>query len=62
MKLIETGRALQAASKDSGKDGGAKTNTRFQLAIPSTIENFHQALDDIECDIVSIPNKDESHN
>ena len=50
-QLIEIGRALRA----SGKEGGrtiANANTRLRSSFPGAIDNFHQALDDLECDIV----------
>jgi hypothetical protein len=50
-KLIETGKALRAADKDGGRTIAA-SSTRLRSTIPSAIENFHQALDELECDIV----------
>ncbi|TAQ90627.1 hypothetical protein B7494_g1038 [Chlorociboria aeruginascens] len=49
--LIETGKALRATDKEGGRTK-ANANTRLRTTIPSTIDNFHQALDDIESDIV----------
>lgn len=49
--LIETGRALRGSDKEGGRTF-ANANTRLRSTIPSAIENFHQALDDLESDIV----------
>jgi hypothetical protein len=50
-KLIETGRALKRSNKEGGKaQVGA---ARPQSTIPTIIEQFQQALDDLEIDIVS---------
>ncbi|RDW94736.1 hypothetical protein BP5796_00499 [Coleophoma crateriformis] len=49
--LIETGRALRSSDKDAGRSMGP-ANARLRSTIPSAIENFHQALDDLENDIV----------
>ncbi|EHK99899.1 hypothetical protein M7I_4225 [Glarea lozoyensis 74030] len=47
--LIETGRALKGSNKEGGKaQVGA---TRTQSTIPTIIEQFQQALDDLEIDI-----------
>lgn len=50
-QLIETGRALRSSDKE-GSRTLANANTRLRSTIPSAIENFHQALDELECDIV----------
>jgi hypothetical protein len=51
-KLIETGKALKGANKDGGK---AQVGiTRPQSTIPSIIEQFQQALDELEIEIVRI--------
>ncbi|KAF4624188.1 hypothetical protein G7Y89_g13986 [Cudoniella acicularis] len=49
--LIETGRALKTSTKDGGR-ALASTNTRLQSTIPSAVETFQQALDELECDIL----------
>ncbi|RFU24334.1 hypothetical protein B7463_g12004, partial [Scytalidium lignicola] len=49
--LIETGKALRASDKDSGKTL-SQANARLRSTIPSAIDNFHQALDEIESNIV----------
>jgi len=49
--LIETGKALRASDKESGRTV-ASANARLRSTIPSAIDNFHQALDEIEADIV----------
>ncbi|KAL3423205.1 hypothetical protein PVAG01_04952 [Phlyctema vagabunda] len=49
--LIETGRALRPIDKD-GSRTLAPTNARLQSTLPSAVENFHQALDELESDIV----------
>ncbi|CZT40679.1 uncharacterized protein RSE6_00319 [Rhynchosporium secalis] len=49
--LIETGKALRPSSKD-GKRAVANVNTRLRTIIPSAVDNFHMALDDLECDII----------
>jgi len=49
--LIETGRALRSSDKEGGRTL-ANANTRLRSTIPSAIENFHQALDELECDIL----------
>jgi len=49
--LIEIGKALGSNDKESGRtlaSGGA----RLQNTIPSAADNFHQALDELEIDIV----------
>lgn len=51
-KLIETGRALRASDKEGGRTL-ANSNTRLRSTIPLAAENFHQALDDLESDIVN---------
>lgn len=53
-KLIETGKALRPSNKDGGRTL-ATVNTRLRTIIPSAAENFHMALDDLECDIVRMP-------
>lgn len=50
-KLIETGKALRSSDKEGGRTI-ANSSTRLRSTIPSAIENFHQALDELECDIV----------
>lgn len=50
-KLIETGKALRASSKEGAKDFSS-VNARLQKNVPRTIDTFHQALDDLEWDIV----------
>ncbi|KAH8667999.1 hypothetical protein BGZ60DRAFT_515447 [Tricladium varicosporioides] len=49
--LIETGRALKASNKDGGR-ALASSNARLQATIPTTAENFQQALDELESDIL----------
>ncbi|PVH89580.1 hypothetical protein DL98DRAFT_647323 [Cadophora sp. DSE1049] len=49
--LIETGKALRPSNKDGGRTL-ATVNTRLRTIIPSAAENFHMALDDLECDIL----------
>ncbi|KUJ21979.1 uncharacterized protein LY89DRAFT_694405 [Mollisia scopiformis] len=49
--LIETGKALRSAQKENGRPSTAAT-TRLRAMVPSTTDNFHQALDDIECEIL----------
>jgi len=49
--LIETGKALRSSNKEGGKTL-ANAKTRLSSTIPSTIENFHLALDEMECDIL----------
>ncbi|KAH7342674.1 hypothetical protein BKA65DRAFT_295633 [Rhexocercosporidium sp. MPI-PUGE-AT-0058] len=49
--LIETGKALRPSNKDGGRTL-ATVNTRLRTIIPSAAENFHMALDDLECDII----------
>ncbi|KAK0125492.1 hypothetical protein ONS95_000501 [Cadophora gregata] len=49
--LIETGKALRPSNKDSGRTP-TTVNTRLRTIIPSAVENFHTALDDLECDIL----------
>jgi hypothetical protein len=53
VKLIEVGRALRAADKEGGRTL-TNANTRLKSFFPGAIDNFHQALDDLECDIVSV--------
>lgn len=50
-QLIEIGKALASGDKEHGRTfaGGS---TRLQTTIPSTAENFHRALDELEIDIV----------
>lgn len=50
-QLIETGKAFRFSSKEGGKSLGS-ARTRLSTTLPSTVENFHQALDELECDIV----------
>lgn len=54
MKLIEVGRALRASDKEGGRTL-AEANPRLRSFFPGAIDNFHQALDDLECDIVRPP-------
>ncbi|KAJ5046748.1 uncharacterized protein L3040_003978 [Drepanopeziza brunnea f. sp. 'multigermtubi'] len=49
--LIETGKALRSSNKDGARNP-TNVNTRLKTFIPSATENFHQALDDLESDIV----------
>ncbi|KAI9052209.1 hypothetical protein LZ554_003568 [Drepanopeziza brunnea f. sp. 'monogermtubi'] len=49
--LIETGKALRYSNKDGARNL-TNVNTRLKTFIPSATENFHQALDDLESDIV----------
>ncbi|PBP27889.1 hypothetical protein BUE80_DR001081 [Diplocarpon rosae] len=49
--LIETGKALRPSKKDGSKSLDA-VNTRLKATIPSMAEHFHEALDDLESDIV----------
>jgi hypothetical protein len=51
MQLIEVGRALRGSDKEGGKTL-ANSNTRLRSFFPGAIDNFHQALDDLEGDIV----------
>jgi hypothetical protein len=51
LKLIEVGKALRASDKEGGRTL-ANSNTRLRSFFPSAIDNFHQTLDDLECDIV----------
>jgi hypothetical protein len=53
LQLIETGKALRSSNKEGGKTL-ANAKTRLSSTIPSAIENFHLALDEMECDIVRI--------
>ena len=53
-KLIETGKALRGSEKE-GERTLANANTRLRSTIPSALDNFHRALDDLESDIVSNP-------
>ncbi|KAG0648907.1 hypothetical protein D0Z07_4615 [Hyphodiscus hymeniophilus] len=48
--LIEVGRALRATDKEGGTV--TNPNTRLRSFFPGAIDNFHQALDDLESDIV----------
>lgn len=50
-KLIETGKALRPSNKEGGRTL-TTVNTRLRTIIPSAVENFHMALDDLECEIV----------
>ncbi|KAH8599626.1 hypothetical protein B0O99DRAFT_503351 [Bisporella sp. PMI_857] len=49
-QLIETGKALRAANKERGRP--QPSSTRLRSSMPAAIEHFHQALDDLETDIV----------
>lgn len=53
-QLIETGKALRSANMR-----GAKTishdNDRLQMYMPKAITSFHSALDELESDIVRLP-------
>ncbi|KAE9370377.1 hypothetical protein N431DRAFT_343717 [Stipitochalara longipes BDJ] len=49
--LIETGKALRSSNKEGGKTL-ANAKSRLSSTIPSAIENFHLALDELECDIL----------
>ncbi|KAL2075529.1 hypothetical protein VTL71DRAFT_472 [Oculimacula yallundae] len=49
--LIETGKTLRPSNKDGGR-ALAHANTRLRTVIPSAVDNFHMALDDLECDII----------
>lgn len=51
MVLIETGKALRSAQKENGQ-APTVVASRLRAVIPSTMENFHTALDDLECDIL----------
>jgi hypothetical protein len=51
-KFIEIGNSLRVSDKLPPKALVANANTRLRAAIPRAIETFHQALDDIETDIV----------
>lgn len=50
-KLIETGRALRPSDKEGGRSL-TNAGTRLKSIVPGAIESFHQALDDLEYDIV----------
>jgi len=52
-QLIETGRALKA-SNSGGSRSLAATATRLPTTIHTAHETFHQALDEIECNIVRV--------
>ncbi|KAI6715792.1 hypothetical protein PZA11_006097 [Diplocarpon coronariae] len=49
--LIETGKALRHSKKDGSRSLDA-VNTRLRTTIPTMAEHFHEALDDLESDIV----------
>ncbi|KAI9649292.1 hypothetical protein NHQ30_001864 [Ciborinia camelliae] len=49
--LIETGKALRATGLEGGKTM-AVSAIRLHSTIPSITDNFHQALDDLEAEIV----------
>ncbi|KAG4429249.1 hypothetical protein IFR05_015266 [Cadophora sp. M221] len=49
--LIETGKALRPSNKEGGRTL-TTVNTRLRTIIPSAVENFHMALDDLECEII----------
>ena len=51
-KFIEIGNSLRIPDKVAPKTLVANANARLRSAIPRAIETFHQALDDIEADIV----------
>jgi hypothetical protein len=51
LKLIETGRALRSSDKEGGRSF-ASASTRLRSFMPGAVENFHQALDELESDIV----------
>jgi hypothetical protein len=53
-KFIEIGNSLRISDKVAPKALVANANARLRTAIPRAIETFHQALDDIEADIVGI--------
>jgi hypothetical protein len=48
---METGKALRAANKKGSKTI-SHDNDRLQLFMPSAINSFHLALDELESDIV----------
>ncbi|TVY40254.1 hypothetical protein LOCC1_G005018 [Lachnellula occidentalis] len=48
--LIETGRALRASDQNGSRSLVGATS-RLPTTIPSAAETFHQALDDLECEI-----------
>lgn len=50
--FIEIGNSLRIPDKVAPKTLVANANARLRSAIPRAIETFHQALDDIEADIV----------
>jgi len=50
-QLIETGKALRVSDKDGGRTM-ASSNARLRLTIPNCVDVFHQALDELESDIV----------
>jgi hypothetical protein len=50
-KLIETGRALRPSDKEGGRSL-TNAGTRLKSTVPGAVESFHQALDDLEYDIV----------
>lgn len=51
-KFIEIGHSLRISDKVPPKTLVVNANARLRAAIPRAIETFHQALDDIETDIV----------
>ena len=51
---METGKALRPSEKEGGSTLG-HSNARLRATIPSAIDNFHIALDDLEADIVRPP-------
>lgn len=54
-QFIEIGNSLYISDKVPPKALVANANVKLRSAIPKAIETFHQALDDIETDIVDIP-------
>lgn len=54
-KFIEIGNSLRISDKVQPKTLVTNANARLRAAIPRAIETFHQALDDIETDIVRAP-------
>ncbi|PQE18097.1 hypothetical protein CJF31_00007981 [Rutstroemia sp. NJR-2017a BVV2] len=49
--LIETGKALRPSDKEGGRTM-ANSSHRLRLTIPNAIDHFHQALDELEAEIV----------
>lgn len=50
IKLLETGKALRGTDRESGK----MPTGRLKGNLPSVTNNFHEALDDLESEIVSL--------